>query len=57
MLFPFIMFMLNLDPWMNIIPFIFVMIVLYYVRNLVVLIDGSEHNAPSYTAGIAAAKL
>ena len=55
MLFPFAMFALNLNTWANILPFIFVIASFYYIRNLIILIDGT-HSDLSYRAGVAAAK-
>ena len=55
MLFPFAMFALDLNTWTNILPFIFVIASSYYIRNLVMLIDGI-HSLPRYSASIAAAK-
>ena len=57
MLFPFAMFALNLNAWTNIIPFILVAWAFYYIKNLVILIDGSQHHISSYSAGLAAAKI
>lgn len=56
MLFPFAIFTLNLNPWANIIPFILVMTVSFYIRNLVVLIDGGSHEAAGYNATMSVAK-
>ncbi|MEK6828053.1 MAG: hypothetical protein AABX78_01770, partial [Nanoarchaeota archaeon] len=55
MLFPFAMFALNLNTWANILPFILVIASFYYIRNLIILIDGTHSNL-SYRAGVAAAK-
>ncbi|MBI3034734.1 cation:proton antiporter [Candidatus Woesearchaeota archaeon] len=56
MLFPFAMFALNLNSWANIIPFVLIAAAFYYLRNIVMLIDGASH-VPSYTAGISIAKI
>ncbi len=56
MLFPFVMFALNLNTWANIIPFVFVIAAFYYIKNSVVLIDGT-HNASSYSTSISIAKI
>ena len=56
MLFPFILFALNSSQWLNLIPFVLVTASFYYLKKLVVLIDGTQQYAPSYSAGIAAAK-
>ncbi len=57
MLSPFAMFAFDLSPWANIIPFALVTALFYYLRSLVVLVDGSHHNVPSYNAALSAAKL
>ena len=57
MLFPFAMFALNLSPWSNVMPFIFIIASFYYLKNLMILIDGSHHSDLSYSASVAAAKL
>ncbi|MBI2658873.1 cation:proton antiporter [Candidatus Woesearchaeota archaeon] len=56
MLFPFAMFAFNLNTWANMAPFVFVIVSFYYLKNLVVLIDGSHHSVLSYSASVAAAK-
>ena len=56
MLFPFAMFALNLNAWTNIVPLIFIIAALYYVRKLVMLIDGRSHSVARYGASVAAAK-
>lgn len=56
MLFPFAMFVLNLSPIFNLAPFLLVVASYYYMKRLVVLIDGSPHYAPSYNATVAMAK-
>ncbi|MBI2649890.1 cation:proton antiporter [Candidatus Woesearchaeota archaeon] len=55
MLFPLAMFALNLNPWANVLPFIFMTAALYFIRNLMMLIDGSYSDS-GYRASIAAAK-
>ncbi|MEK6828005.1 MAG: hypothetical protein AABX78_01525, partial [Nanoarchaeota archaeon] len=57
MLFPFAMFALNLNPWMNAIPFVLMAASFYYFRDLVVLIDGTHHQMPSYSPGFSASKI
>lgn len=57
MLFPFAMFMLNLNNWANIIPFILVAATFYYLKHLVILIDGHSNYVPSYSASISTAKI
>ena len=57
MLFPFAMFALNLNTWTNIMPFLLVLVSFYYIRNLVILIDGASSHVPSYNAGMSAAKI
>lgn len=56
MLFPFAMFALNLSPWANIIPFMLIAATAYYLRNLVMLIDGNSHSAVAYRISASAAK-
>ncbi len=56
MLFPFIMFALNLSAWANAIPFALIIAALYFVKNLIVLIDGSPSYVPSYKASDSAAR-
>lgn len=56
MLFPLAMFAFNLGPWANIIPFIILFFSFYYIRNLVILVDGSSRHAAIYNASISAAK-
>jgi len=50
------MFALNLNIWANIIPFIFMVAALYFIRNLIILIDGHTLNTPSYNASMSIAK-
>ncbi len=57
MLFPFAMFMLNFNIWVNIMPFVFIGIASYYMRNLVMLIDGYQSNASLYNPSTYLAKL
>jgi hypothetical protein len=57
MLFPFVMFALNLSPWVNITPLILLLISLYYIKRLIMLIDASSSYVPSYAASMAAAKI
>lgn len=57
MLFPFAIFAFSLNPWANIIPFILMMLAFYYLRDIVMLIDGDSHNSQSYSQGISAARI
>ena len=57
MLFPFAMFAFNLSPWANLAPFALVLVAFYYLKKLVVLIDGTEHQLSSYSVSTVAAKL
>ena len=56
MLFPFAMFAFDLAPIFNIVPFLLVICAYYYMKRLVILIDGSPHYAPSYKATLSMAK-
>ena len=56
MLFPFAMFAFDLAPVFNIAPFLLVIVSYYYLKRLVILIDGSPHYAPSYNATLSMAK-
>ena len=56
MLFPFVIFVFNLNVWANLIPFALVITVFCYIRNLVILIDGHQQNVPSYAASMSVAK-
>ena len=55
MLFPFAIFMFNLNAIANLIPFMLAIAAFYYLKRLVMLIDGS-HYVPSYNASIAISK-
>lgn len=57
MLSPFVMFAFNLNVWSNIIPFLLVIIAYYYMRRLMVLIDGHSSYIPSYSASLSATKI
>lgn len=57
MLFPFAMFAFNLSPWANLIPLVLVAASFYFMRDLVILIDGNSSYVPSYNAGMSAAKI
>jgi len=57
MLFPFAMFAFSLNPWANIVPFMLIFASFYYFRNLVVLIDGTGHHVPSYSAALSVSKI
>ncbi len=54
MLFPFAMFALNLNPWANLMPIALIILSFYYLRGLVLLIDGNSHFG--YAASVTAAK-
>ena len=56
MLFPFVIFMFNLSTIANLMPFILAVAAFYYLKKLIVLIDGSPHYAPSYNASVAISK-
>jgi len=56
MLFPFAMFALNLNTWANIVPVVFIIAAFYFVRKLVMIIDGSPHSFASRSASVAVAK-
>lgn len=55
MLFPFVIFMFNLNTIANLMPFVLAIAAFYYLKKLVALIDGS-HYVPSYNASIAISK-
>ena len=57
MLFPFAMFAFNLNPWVNIVPFVLMLASFYYFKNLVILIDGTGHHVPSYTTSFSVSKI
>ena len=57
LLFPFVIFALNLGLWSNITPFVLVGFAFYYLRNLLILIDGSHQSIPSYDTSISVAKI
>ena len=57
MLFPFAMFMLNLNKWANIIPFILVAATFYSLKHLVALIEWHSSYAPGYSVSASAAKI
>ncbi|MDP3765270.1 MAG: cation:proton antiporter [Nanoarchaeota archaeon] len=57
MLFPFAMFAFDLNTWTNIVPFLFAIAAFYYIRTLVILIDGSPHHVSSYNSSLVAAKI
>ena len=57
LLFPFAMFALNLSPWMNLVPFVLMIISFYFMKRLVFLIDPSSSYVPRYNAAAAVAKL
>ncbi|MBI2655480.1 cation:proton antiporter [Candidatus Woesearchaeota archaeon] len=56
MLFPFAIFMFNLNAIANLVPFIFAIAAFYYMKRLIMLIDGSSHYTPSYNASLAISK-
>ena len=55
LLFPFVMFALNLNVWANIMPFILIIGALYFTKGLFALIEGIPSPA-SYGASLSAAK-
>ena len=58
MLFPFAMFALSLGTWANIIPFVLIAAAFYYLKHLIILIDGQHSSyVPSYSASISTAKI
>ena len=57
MLFPFVVFALNLNAWANILPFILIIASFYFMKKLVSLIDGSSHYVLRYSASMAVAKM
>ena len=56
MLFPFAMFAFNLNEWMNLVPFVLVGISFYYLKRLLMYVEGHSSFVPSYKASIATAK-
>jgi len=56
MLFPFAMFLFNLNIWLNLVPFLLAGFSFYYIKRLVILIDGSSNSVPSYAASVSMAK-
>ena len=56
MLFPFAMFAFNLNEWMNLVPFVLVGISFYYLKKLLMYIEGHSSFVPSYKASLATAK-
>ena len=56
MLFPFAIFAFNLNQWANVIPFILIMTALYYIRNLVLLIEGGSYQVTRFNTTMSAAK-
>ena len=56
MLFPFAMFAFNLNEWMNLIPFVLIAVSFYYLKKLLMLVEGHSSFVPSYKAGLATAK-
>ena len=56
MLFPFVIFMFNLNTIANLIPFVLAMAAFYYLKKLIMLMDGSSHYTPSYNASVAISK-
>lgn len=56
MLFPFAIFLLNLNMWSNIIPVLLIAMAFYYLKNSLRLIDG-HGSISSYSASISVAKI
>lgn len=57
MLFPFVMFALNLSVWANVIPFALLAASFYYIKYLIMLIDGASGAFPGYRAGAVVTKI
>ncbi|MBI2653291.1 cation:proton antiporter [Candidatus Woesearchaeota archaeon] len=56
MLFPFAIFVFNLNIWANVIPFLLITASFYYLRNSVALIDGHSLSSSGVSASIAVTK-
>ena len=56
MLFPFVIFVFNLNIWTNILPFILIIVSFYYVKNMMMLIDTNSQYVSSYGSSINVAK-
>ncbi len=56
MLFPFAMFAFNLNEWMNLVPFVLIAVSFYYLKKLLMFIEGHSSFVPSYKASLATAK-
>ena len=50
MLFPFAIFAFNMTMWMNLIPFVLIGISFYYLKKLLMYIEGHSSYVPSYIA-------
>jgi len=56
MLFPLLMFALNLNVWANFIPLALIFVACYLMKKMAMLIDGHPHYAPSYNASFSFSK-
>ena len=56
MLFPFVIFIFNLNSWTNTIPFALIITALYSLKSLVLMIDSSSSDISSYNVSITTAK-
>ncbi len=52
MLFPFAIFAFDLNVWANLVPFALIFISFYFIRNLVLLVDGNSSYVPSYSSSV-----
>ncbi len=57
LLFPFAIFLFNLNVWTNLIPFALIAISGYFIRGLVALIDGHSSSVTHFGTSVAIAKL
>jgi len=56
MLFPFAMFAFNLNGWVNLAPFVLIAVSFYYLKKLLMFIEGHSSFVPTYKASLATAK-
>ncbi len=56
MLFPFAMFAFNLNGWVNLAPFVLIAVSFYYLKKLLMFVEGHSSFVPSYKASLATAK-
>ena len=56
MLFPFAMFMFNMNVWANLIPLVLIIFTFYYLKRLAALIDSNSSYVPSGIVGVSFAK-